>query len=61
MILFIPNFLIDTRNLYFAFNWNPKVKPKKIFWYYRGDDFIVIDIWKFRILRTDMTLKVETK
>jgi len=46
--------LFNTPNFYFAFNWNPKVKREKFAQNYRGDDFRLIDFWKFRILITEL-------
>lgn len=46
--------LINEKNFKFAFNWKPKVKPKKIVDYHRGDDFALLDIWKFRTLVTGL-------
>lgn len=51
--------LYNTSNFYFAFNWNPPIKNKKTLQYYRIDDFLVIDIWKFRILITGLKEKVK--
>ena len=43
--------LLHTENFYFAFNWNPVVKCKRLFSYRKCDDYVMLDAWKFRTIK----------
>jgi len=42
--------LFNTDKVYFAFNWNPKVKPNGFIDHSINEEFFMVDFWKFRVV-----------